>query len=161
MYGNPLQVLSLTKGDPLFFYSKVLQNWQTTDCNDKNICVAGFNYNSCVSSAAACFECRKIRVSAFSWMQWVNPSRIIDWLQTTPSSWADNNCIIRTHLHNVICRKGEQLGLVAVVAQETTPILWNFPVSVTLRLEPISHFDRVSVFKLEDQYTSNTIYVLV
>jgi hypothetical protein len=32
-----------------------------------------------------------------------------------------------------------------------------FPLSVTLRLEPIPHFDRVSAFKLEDQYTSNTI----
>ena len=38
-------------------------------------------------SAAVCFECRKMCVSALSWLQWVSPSRLIEWLQTTPSSW--------------------------------------------------------------------------
>jgi DNA mismatch repair ATPase MutL len=35
--------LSLTKCDLQFFYTKVLQKWQNTDRNDKNICVVGFN----------------------------------------------------------------------------------------------------------------------
>jgi hypothetical protein len=39
--------------------------------------------------------------------------------------------------------------------QEDVPI---FPFSVTLRLAPMPRFDRVSAFKLEDQYTSSTIY---
>jgi hypothetical protein len=46
------------------------------------------------------------------------------------------------------------LSLVAVDSQEDVP---NFPLSVTLRLAPMPRFDRVSAFKLEDQYTSNTI----
>ena len=45
-------------------------------------------------SAAACFECRRTRVSAFSWLQWVSPSRLIDWLQTTPSSWVNKTVLL-------------------------------------------------------------------
>ena len=47
--------LSLTKCDPQFFYTKVLQNWQNTDRNDKNICVAGFNHYSFATVCCSVF----------------------------------------------------------------------------------------------------------
>ena len=69
---------------------------------------------------------------------------------------SDYNCItiIRTYLYNFMCQKVIELSLVAIVSQEDVPI---FPLSVTLRLAPMPRFDRVSAFKLEGQYTSNTI----
>jgi hypothetical protein len=82
--------LFLTKCDPQFFYKKKPRscsiNRTLTEMTRPSVSLALFII-VLLPSAAVCFECRNICVSALSWLQWVSPSRLIEWLQTTPSSW--------------------------------------------------------------------------
>ena len=164
MYGNPPQVVSLTKCDPQFFYSKILQNWQNTDCNDKNICVAGFNYNSLVAVCCSVFWMQEDACICFLVIA-VSKSFKTYWLIANNTLFfSDYTCIIRTsgHIFTILSpRKLNSSVLLLLSLKKLRQFCGIFPLSVTLRLAPMPRFDRVSAYKLEDQYTSNTISVLV
>ena len=102
-------------------------------------------------SAAACFACVEICVSASSWLQGVSPSRLIDWLETTSSSCVTIT-VLFAHIATMLsARKLKSLVLLLLSLKKLCQVCGIFPLSVNLRLAPMPPFDRVSAFRLEDQ----------
>ena len=106
-------------------------------------------------SAAVCFEFRKIRVSVFSWLQWVKPSRLIEWLQTKPSSWVTITVLLEYIFTILSARKLNSSVLLVLSLKKLCQFCGVFPLPITSASSAY-----VAIWLcLEDQYIRQTQYL--
>ena len=92
----------------------------------------------------------------------ITPSRLIGWLLSALSSLATITILDDGICSILSARKLNRSGLLSLSSKKLRQFEVEGPLHMlaTLRLAPCPLFDMASAFRIDDRYTSNTMYVL-